>query len=80
MHDPCVIAYLLRPELFEGRDCHVEVELHSELTMGRTVVDWHGRGRLDRGSEPANAKVLSELDADGLFALLTERLAALPAR
>ena len=78
LHDPCVIAYLLRPELFAGRDCHVEVETQSELTLGRTVVDWHGRGRLNRPALPANAKVLSELDADGFFALLTERLARLP--
>jgi inosine-uridine nucleoside N-ribohydrolase len=42
------------------------------------VVDWQVRGRLDRGTEPANAKVLNELDADGFFALLTERLARLP--
>ncbi len=78
LHDPCVIAYLLRPELFKGRDCHVAIETQSELTMGRTVVDWQGHGRLNRGPEPANAKVLSELDADGFFALLTERLARLP--
>jgi purine nucleosidase len=78
LHDPCVIAYLLRPELFSGRDCHVEIETASELTIGRTVVDWHGRGRLDRGPKPANAKVLNRLDADGFFQLLTERLARLP--
>ena len=78
LHDPCVIAYLLRPDLFQGRDCHVEIETTSELTLGRTVVDWHGHGRLGRGPQPANAKVLSELDADGFFALLTERLARLP--
>ena len=78
LHDPCVIAYLLQPELFEGRDCHVEVEIQSELTIGRTVIDWHGRGRPDRGPKPANAKVLSKLDTDGFFALLTERLARLP--
>jgi purine nucleosidase len=76
LHDPCVIAYLLRPDLFEGRECHVEVETRSELTIGRTVVDWRGRGRLDRA--PPNAKVLCDLDADGFFALLTERLARLP--
>jgi inosine-uridine nucleoside N-ribohydrolase len=78
LHDPCVIAYLLRPELFFGLDCQVEVETGSELTMGRTVVDWQGRGRLNRGASAANAKVLSELDADRFFALLTERLARLP--
>ena len=73
-----MIAYLLRPELFEGRHCHVEVETASELTLGRAVVDWHGHGRLNHAALPANAKVLNELDADAFFTLLTERLARLP--
>ena len=30
LHDPCVIAYLLWPDLFHGRDCHVSVETASE--------------------------------------------------
>ena len=72
MHDPCVIAYLLRPDLFTGRDCHVAIETGSELTMGMTVIDWWGvTGRL------ANAHVLGGIDADGFFALITERLARL---
>jgi len=69
LHDPCAIAYLLRPELFQGRACHVAIETVSELTMGRTVVDWHGRS-----GEAANATVIDAIDADGFFALLTERL------
>ncbi len=72
LHDPCVIAYLLRPELFDGRDCHVAIETDSEATMGATVVDWWGQtGR------PATARVIDQVDADGFFALLTERLARL---
>jgi purine nucleosidase len=78
LHDPCAIAWLLRPELFQGRACHVAIETQSELTMGRTVVDWQGRGRLNRGAEPANATVIDRIDADGFFSLLTERLARLP--
>jgi purine nucleosidase len=78
LHDPCAIAWLLRPELFEARSCHVAIETSSELTMGRTVVDWQGRGRLNRGAEPANAQVVDRIDADGFFSLLTERLAKLP--
>jgi len=42
LHDPSVIAYLLKPELFQGRDCNVEIEVQSELTVGMTVVDWWG--------------------------------------
>lgn len=72
LHDPCVIAYLLQPELFSGRECNVAVETTSELTMGTTVVDWwHITGR------PKNAMVMRDIDADGFFALLAGRLALL---
>ena len=70
LHDPSVIAYLIKPELFDGRDCNVEIEINSELTMGMTVVDWW---RVS-GREP-NARVMRDVDADGFFALLTERFA-----
>ncbi len=72
LHDPCVTAYLIRPELFTGRDINVEIETTSELTMGMTVADWWGV--TDR---PANATFIGNLDADGFFTLLTERLARL---
>ncbi len=42
LHDPCVIAYLIRPELFSGRHINVEIEISSPLTMGMTVADWWG--------------------------------------
>ena len=73
LHDPCVIAYLLRPELFSGRHINVEIETRSELTMGMTVADWWGvSGR------PSNALFMRNVDADGFFELLAERLARLP--
>jgi purine nucleosidase len=72
LHDPCVIAYLLRPELFQGRLCNVEIETHSELTMGMTVVDWWGVTE-----RPKNALVMRSVNADGFFNLLTERLKTL---
>ncbi|MDH3659284.1 MAG: nucleoside hydrolase [Alphaproteobacteria bacterium] len=73
LHDPCAIAYVMRPDLFEGRDCHVEIEITSEASMGRTLVDWRGRS-----DKPVNAFVVDQIDADGFFELLTERLARLP--
>lgn len=72
LHDPCVTAYLLRPDLFTGRRVNVEIETTSELTMGMTVADWWGV--TDR---PKNALFIGDLDADGFFDLLTERLARL---
>lgn len=71
LHDPCVIAWLLKPELFTGRSCHVAIETHSELTMGMSVIDWWGVT-----GKPANAFVLGGIDADGFFALIAERLAS----
>lgn len=72
LHDPCVIAYLLAPKLFGGAEVNVAIECESALTMGMTVVDWRGiSGR------PANATVLDTVDADGFYALLTERIARL---
>ncbi|WP_187430372.1 Pyrimidine-specific ribonucleoside hydrolase RihA [Roseobacter fucihabitans] len=72
LHDPCVIAYLIDPELFSGRHINVEIETTSELTMGMTVADWWGVTQ-----RPANALFIGDLDADGFFTLLTERLARL---
>ena len=72
LHDPTVIAYLLKPEIFKGRDCNVEIELQSPLTLGMTVVDWWQV--TDRSH---NAKVMREIDAEAFFALLTERIGRL---
>lgn len=72
LHDPCAVAWLLAPHLFTTREVHVHVEC-AGVARGRTVVD-----RWDRSGQAPNARLLETLDADGFFALLTERLAALP--
>ncbi|MEO9653069.1 MAG: nucleoside hydrolase [Roseobacter sp.] len=72
LHDPCVTAYLINPALFSGRHINVEIETQSELTLGMTVADWWGV--TDR---PKNALFIGDLDADGFFDLLTDRLARL---
>ncbi|NAZ35998.1 nucleoside hydrolase [Rubellimicrobium sp. CFH 75288] len=72
LHDPCVIAWLIRPDLFKGRHINVEVETASDLTRGMTVADWW---RVS-GRTP-NANWLREVDADGLFNLLVDRIGRL---
>ena len=72
LHDPCVIAYLLKPELFSGRHVNIEIEIESALTLGMTVTDWWRV--TDR---PPNAMFMRDIDANGFFELLTERLARL---
>jgi purine nucleosidase len=73
LHDPAVIAYLLRPQLFDGRRVNVTVETESPLTMGMTVADWWGVT-----GKPANVQFMSSVHAAGFYELLTERLALLP--
>ena len=72
LHDPTVIAYLIKPELFSGRFINVEIETRSDLTRGMTVADWWGV----TGRAP-NAMFMGDADADGFFTLLTERVARL---
>ncbi len=72
LHDPNVIAWLLKPELYSGRHINVEIETSSELTMGMTVADWWGV--TDR---PKNAYFVRDLDADGFYNLLVERIGTL---
>jgi purine nucleosidase len=69
LHDPTVVAYLLRPELFGGREVAVEISC-DELTRGMTIIDWWGVT-----GKPANAKVLREIDVERYFDLVIERLA-----
>jgi pyrimidine-specific ribonucleoside hydrolase len=72
IHDAVAVAHLIRPGLVDTRHRNVEVELESELNRGRTVVDlWN---RTDR---PRNAHVGVDLDVDGFFDLLVERVATL---
>jgi purine nucleosidase len=72
LHDPCVMAWLLKPELFKSRDVNVAIECESELAMGMTIVDWWKV--TDR---KPNATVCRSINAEGFFDLLTERIVTL---
>ena len=70
LHDPLVIAFLLRPDLFEARRARVFVEHESALALGQTVTDWYGQS----GIEP-NVDIVTKVDADAFYSMLAERLA-----
>jgi len=73
LHDPCAIAWLLRPDLFTARDCAVEVDLGPGPGRGRTIVD-----RWGRTGRPPNVTLPETLDADAFFNLLATALPRLP--
>ncbi len=72
LHDPCVIAWLIRPNLFTGRRINVMIETKGEFTLGATVADWWGVS----GREP-NALFMGAVNRDGFYALLSERIGTL---
>ena len=70
LHDPCTVAWMLQPELFETRLCNETLEKESELTMGHTSVDfWYVTDR------PPNVDWAHAVDPDGFYDLLVYRLA-----
>lgn len=71
LHDPCTLAWLLQPELFALRQCNIEIEVDSALTLGHTAVDFWGVT-----GKAANAAWAYQVDADGFYDLLCQRLAA----
>ena len=73
MHDPCVIAFLLWPELFTGRDCFVEVDMSDGHLRGRSTIDWNGRL-----NKPANVFVVNTVNAVSLFEHMIAELSVLP--
>lgn len=71
LHDPCVVLYLLRPELFETRRAYIEVETRAGLTRGHTSVDIYA------DADQTNAHWAMGVDSDTAFALLHERMSRL---
>lgn len=69
LHDPTVIGYLLQPDLFEGRNVSVEIDIAPGPTLGMTVIDWWGVT-----DDPPNALVINDIDADRFFDLLAGRI------
>jgi purine nucleosidase len=75
LHDACPIAWLLAPELFKAQRCTVAVDWRPGITEGHLAAR-----RIATGDEPDGlvAEVFTEVQADGLLALLRQRLAQLP--
>ena len=67
IHDACAVAWLIKPEIFESRDLHVEIDLNGENTYASTVADFHGLS----GKAP-NATVCLKSDQKQFVELLLD--------
>ena len=70
LHDPCTIAWLLKPEMFTTVERWVGVETQGKYTQGMTVVDYYSL----TGNKP-NTTVMVDIDREAFVDLLAERLA-----
>ena len=68
LHDPAVIAWLLKPGLFTAEPCHIEIEIYNRNREGQCQTQWQASGRVN---------ALTDVDVTGFFQLLSQRLASL---
>lgn len=69
LHDPCTIAYLIEPKIFEFQNYFCQVELKGELTYGQTVVDYW-----QNSNNPPNSKWAIKADRERFIKLLFDKL------
>lgn len=73
LHDPCALACLMAPEMFQSKSCFVDVETTGELTVGTTVVDFYNVLK-----KTPNAEVVYNIDREAYIDLLCNALSVLP--
>lgn len=67
LHDPCAVAYVLHPELFECQLMRVDVETSSELTVGATCCDIYGFS-----NKRKNVLVALKMDVEKFWQLMLQ--------
>ena len=71
VHDPCTIAYLIDSAVVQTRRCPLDVEIHSELTLGMTVADLRGP---EPSAKDCHTQVATNLDFDKFWDLVTDAI------
>lgn len=71
VHDPCTIAYLIDSAVVQTRRCPLDVEIHSELTLGMTVADLRGP---EPSAKDCHTQVATKLNFDKFWDLVTDAI------
>lgn len=79
LHDPCVIAYLIQPEIFSGVDGSIMIEYESNRLFGHSFaytfsLTNHGEEAITSDSK---CKIVTDVDTPKLISLITERIITL---
>ena len=67
LHDPCAVAYLIKPEIFVSKAFRIDIECHGKYTSGMTLAD----KRPWTDAKP-NVKANMDLDREEFIKLLFE--------
>lgn len=67
LHDPCAVAYVINPELFQMKEMTVEIETKSEFCDGRTVCDVYNKFKKKK-----NALVAVDIEVGKFWPLVFE--------
>jgi pyrimidine-specific ribonucleoside hydrolase len=73
LHDPCALACLIEPEMFDMRPCYVTVETKGEYTAGATVVDFYNALK-----KTPNANVVYNINRKAYIDLMCSAIERLP--
>lgn len=74
LHDPCVIAWLINPDLFKGIKGRISVNHQDDSYRGHTLVAAKSRHLQEA---EINVEVMTEVDNPALLEMLADRLARL---
>lgn len=68
LHDPCAVAVLVKPEIFEMKEAYVQIETKGHYTRGATIGDFGGK--LSR--KTCNAQVVVNVNRAAFVQLLVD--------
>lgn len=69
LHDPCAVAYVISPEIFEGSLVRVDVEMGSQFCDGRTLCDMFGMTGL-----PKNVFVATSMNVTAFWEMMLDAI------
>lgn len=69
LHDPCAVAFVVDPSLFEYTPMRVDIEMASPISYGQTICD-----KRDRSQRGKNAHVCEKMNVDKFWKMMIDAI------
>ncbi|MGM0936659.1 MAG: nucleoside hydrolase [Pseudomonadota bacterium] len=73
LHDPCVIAYLIQPEIFSSVEGNIYIEYGSKTLFGHSLVTNSTKNKVTK----PKCTIVTDVDSSKLMPLIAERIGTL---